>query len=92
LETHWQQAACTLQSINHVIDIRCFGLIAGIELQPRADAPGTRGYDVFVECLRRGVLVRVTGDVIALSPPLIIEPEQIDQIFATLAKVIAATN
>jgi beta-alanine--pyruvate transaminase len=47
---------------------------------------------VFVECLRRGVLVRVTGDVIALSPPLIIEPEQIDQIFATLAKVIAATN
>jgi beta-alanine--pyruvate transaminase len=92
LETHWQQAASTLQSINHVIDIRCFGLIAGIELQPRADAPGTRGYDVFVECLRRGVLVRVTGDVIALSPPLIIEPEQIDQIFATLAKVIAATN
>ena len=89
LETVWQETASTLQAIDSIIDIRCFGLLAGIELQPRADAPGARAYEVFVECLRRGILVRVTGDVIALSPPLIIEHEQIKHLFATLGAVIS---
>ncbi len=87
LESHWENAMHRLRNIDGVIDIRNFGLIAGVELKPRPDVPGSRGYDVFVECLRRGVLVRVTGDVIALSPPLIIEPAQID----TLVEILGAT-
>jgi beta-alanine--pyruvate transaminase len=75
----------------HVVDVRTIGLVAGIELQPRDGAPGTRAYDVFTECLARGLLIRVTGDIIALSPPLIVEAGQIDEMAATLAEVIAAT-
>ena len=55
----------------------------------RAPAPpGARAYDVFVDCLAKGVLIRVTGDIIALSPPLIIEEEEIDQIVTTLADAL----
>ncbi|MET0379013.1 MAG: aspartate aminotransferase family protein [Spongiibacteraceae bacterium] len=89
LENYWEQAIHRLRDIDGVVDIRTFGLLAGIELSPQPGSPGTRGYEVFVECLQRGVLVRVTGDVIALSPPLIIEPAQIDQLVETLLAVIA---
>jgi beta-alanine--pyruvate transaminase len=90
LESQWETAAHALRTIDGVIDIRNFGLIAGIELRPRSSQPGARAYDIFVECLKRGVLVRVTGDVIALSPPLIIEPAQIDHLFGTIAEAIHA--
>ncbi len=73
----------------HVIDIRTIGLIAGIELEPRPGAPGARAYDVFVDCFERGLLVRITGDIIALSPPLIIEREQIATMTTMLAEAIA---
>lgn len=91
LENHWEQAMHRLRDSAGVVDIRNFGLMAGIELQAQPDAPGARGYDVFVECLRRGALVRVTGDVIALSPPLIIEPAQIDQLADILGSAIRET-
>jgi beta-alanine--pyruvate transaminase len=84
LQQHWHDAMHALRSSPHVIDIRSIGLMAGIELASREDAPGTRGYDVFVDCFRRGALVRVNGDVIALSPPLIVEPEQIDELATML--------
>ena len=71
-----------------VIDIRTIGLIAGIELEPRPGAPGARGYEVFVDCFQRGLLVRVTGDIIALSPPLVIERAQIESVAAILADAI----
>jgi beta-alanine--pyruvate transaminase len=92
LAAHWHRAMLSLRDVRHVTDIRAIGLVAGIELDPRAQAPGTRGYDVFVECFARGLLVRVTGDIIALSPPLIIEPEQIDTIAAMLAEVLHKTD
>ena len=88
----WEDAAHALRGLPHVIDVRNYGLIAGIELAPREGAPGKRAYEVFTRCFHeRDLLVRVTGDIIALSPPLIIEPAQIERIFSTLADTIRST-
>lgn len=84
LAEHWRKAMQSLRDARHVIDVRTIGLMAGIELTPRADAIGSRGYETFVDCFEDGLLVRVTGDIIALSPPLIVRPEQIDTITAML--------
>ncbi len=78
-----------LRGAQHVIDIRTIGLVAGIELAPRPGAPGARAYDVFVDCFERGLLIRVTGDIIALSPPLIVERDQIDTMASILGDAIA---
>ncbi len=88
LEAAFGDAAHGLRGRPHVVDIRTLGLVAGIELEPRPGAPGARGYEVFVRCFEAGVLVRVTGDTIALSPPLIIEANHIERLFATLARVL----
>ena len=69
-----------------MIDIRNIGLVGGIELEPIAGQPGKRAFDVFLDCWERGVLIRTTGDTIALSPPLIIEHEHIDQIVEHAAR------
>ena len=84
LAARWQEAMFSLRDAPHVIDIRAIGLVAGVELQPRAGAPGARGFDAFVDCFEHGLLVRVTADIVALSPPLIVEPDQIDTMVATL--------
>jgi beta-alanine--pyruvate transaminase len=88
LTNHWQESVHCLRGLPNVVDIRAIGLLAGIDLAPRPDAPGARGYDIFVDCFERGLLVRVTGDIIALSPPLIVEPAQIDQIVAILGDAL----
>ena len=67
-----------------MIDIRNIGLIGGIELAPRPGEPGKRAFEVFLDCWAQGVMIRVTGDIIALSPPLIVQPAQIEQIMQTL--------
>jgi beta-alanine--pyruvate transaminase len=74
-----------------VIDVRNFGLMAGIELEPLPGSPGARGYQAFLKCLENGLLIRVTGDTIALSPPLIISPAQLEELGATLDSVLRAT-
>jgi beta-alanine--pyruvate transaminase len=84
----WAAAMHDLRGRKNVIDIRTIGLIAGIELAPRPDAPGKRAYEVFVDCFERGLLTRVTGDIIALSPPLIIERGQIGEIVDVLGAAI----
>ncbi|HEU4529828.1 MAG TPA: aspartate aminotransferase family protein [Steroidobacteraceae bacterium] len=92
LAPYWEQAAHALKGSKHVVDVRNYGLIAGIEL---AGVPGramTRAFELFLKCYERGVLSRVTGDVLALSPPLIIEKAQIDQIFATIAETLATID
>jgi beta-alanine--pyruvate transaminase len=81
LEPYWTDAAHALKGTRHIVDIRTCGLIAGIELEPRPGAPGKRAYEVFLKAFEAGVLIRVTGDIIALSPPLIIEKAQIDRLF-----------
>jgi beta-alanine--pyruvate transaminase len=88
LASLWEEAAHALRGLPHVIDIRNYGLILGLELESIPGKIGARALDVFVKCFERGVLVRQTGDIIALSPPLIVEAGQIDQIFGTLAQVL----
>ena len=83
-----ESAAHALRELPNVIDVRNIGLVAGVELAPSAEGPGKRAYQVFVDCFERGVLVRASGDTIALSPPLIAEPQHIDQIVSTLGDAI----
>nr|WP_221792862.1 aspartate aminotransferase family protein [Aquisediminimonas sediminicola] len=78
LHAKWEAAVHQFDHHPLVADVRNYGLVAGIELQPRDGAPGVRGYDLFVACFNAGLLVRATGDTIALSPPLIIEEAEID--------------
>jgi beta-alanine--pyruvate transaminase len=92
LGSYWEDAIHALRDLPNVIDIRNYGLIGAIELAPRAGSPGARAYEVFTRCFHdESLLIRVTGDVIALSPPLILERSHIDRIFQTLAHVIAQT-
>jgi beta-alanine--pyruvate transaminase len=84
----WRDAVMTLRGAPHVADIRTIGLVAGIELNPREGAPGTRGYDLFVDCFERGLLTRASGDTIALSPPLIVEPAQIDEMVSIVGEAL----
>ncbi|HEY2676689.1 MAG TPA: aspartate aminotransferase family protein [Steroidobacteraceae bacterium] len=88
---HLENALHALRGLPHVIDIRNYGLIGGVELEPRPGKPAARGYEVFLKCFERGVFVRQTGDTIAMSPPLIIDTKQIDRIVDTLATVIRET-
>jgi beta-alanine--pyruvate transaminase len=78
LEGYWEAALHSLADAPHVIDIRNLGLVAGIELTPRPDAPGARAQEVFRTLFDSGLLVRATADIIALSPPLIVTEAQID--------------
>ena len=81
-------AAHGLRELPHVADIRNIGLIAAVELKARDGRPGTRGYDAMVRCFERGVMVRLTGDTLAISPPLIVGQDHVDQIFGTIADVL----
>jgi beta-alanine--pyruvate transaminase len=84
----FEDALHSLKGAPHVIDVRNLGLVGGIELAPRAGAPGRRAYEAMVRCVEAGVLIRVTGETIALSPPLIIEEAQIAQIVDTIRSVL----
>jgi beta-alanine--pyruvate transaminase len=88
LAPYFENAVHALKGSRHVIDIRNYGMMAGIELDPRPGKPGARAFEVFLRCFEKGVLIRVTGDIIALSPPLIIEKAQIDQLADTIAEVL----
>jgi beta-alanine--pyruvate transaminase len=87
-----EAALHSLKGARHVIDIRNLGLVGGIELEPRAGAVGKRGLETHVKCFEAGVLVRFTGDILAMSPPLIIEEAQIDRIVETLRTVLASVE
>jgi len=88
LQGYFAEALHSLKGLPNVIDIRNIGLVGGVELSPRPNAPTLRAFDVFLDCYQAGVLIRTTGDTIALSPPLIIERAQIDQIVGTLATAL----
>jgi beta-alanine--pyruvate transaminase len=90
IEGYWEEAAHSLRSAPNVIDIRNHGLIAGIELAPREGKPGDRATRVFRRCFDEGVLIRVTGDIVALSPPLIVEKPQVDRLMGALNDAIHA--
>ncbi|WP_304639850.1 aspartate aminotransferase family protein [Pseudomonas sp.] len=92
LEVYWQEALHSLNGLPNVIDIRNAGLVGAVHLATRDGAPGARGYDVFEKCFwEGGLMVRCTGDIIAMSPPLILEKTHIDRIVETLGDVIKRT-
>jgi beta-alanine--pyruvate transaminase len=88
----WEDAIHGLRGLPNVVDIRNFGLVGAVELAPREGAPGSRGFEVFQRAFHEhDLLVRCTGDVIALSPPLILDRTHIGRIFERLAATIRAT-
>jgi beta-alanine--pyruvate transaminase len=88
LEDYFRDAAHSLNGKRHVIDVRNMGLVAGIELEPRPGAPAKRGAALFQKCFDHGLLVRATGDIIALSPPLIVGKAQIDEMFGRIGDLL----
>ncbi len=85
---YWADGVHSLRGRPHVIDLRNLGLIGAVELEPVPGKPGLRGYNTFVRAFEKGLLLRVTGDIIAMSPPLIIEKQHIDQVFGILGDVL----
>jgi len=92
LETYWADAVHMLRQAPNVVDVRNIGLVGGIELAPLEGRPAARGSDVYRRAFDGGLLVRVTGDTIALSPPLIISEQQIDEIVEKLGSAIADSS
>jgi beta-alanine--pyruvate transaminase len=88
---YWADAVHSLKGLPHVIDLRNLGLIGAVELESIAGRPGARAFDAFLRAFDKGILIRVTGDIIALSPPLIIERPQVDELFGRLAEVLRET-
>jgi len=85
---YWADAVHSLKGLPHVIDLRNLGLIGAVELEPIPGKPGARGFDVFVRAFEKGLLARVTGDIIALSPPLVIERQHVDELAGKLGDAI----
>jgi beta-alanine--pyruvate transaminase len=85
---YWEEKLHSLRDCPNVIDIRNLGLIGAIELKPIDGEPTKRAFNAFLEAYNDGLLIRTTGDIIALSPPLIITHEQIDELFDKLRKVL----
>jgi beta-alanine--pyruvate transaminase len=92
LAPYWEEALHALKGLPNIIDIRNIGLIGAIEFEPIEGQPGRRAHERFVDAFNRGLLVRATGDVIALSPPLIIEKREIDQLVDILSSVLKAPD
>ena len=91
LEPHWGAAAMGCKNLPNVLDIRTIGLTAGIDLAPRPDAAGRRAYDAMVKAFHdENLVIRVTGDTIALTPPLIVSEAEIADLFERVARVIRA--
>lgn len=92
LAPYWEDALHSLKDAPNVIDIRNIGLVGAIELRPIDGQPTKRAFSAFVKAFEKGVLIRTTGDIIALSPPLIIEKGQIDEIVDTVRDVLNAVE
>ena len=88
LHGYWEAAVHSLKGKRHIVDIRNMGIVAGIELEPRSGAPGKRGMELFHKCFDNGLLVRATGDIIALSPPLILEKAHIDEMIGRIGELV----
>jgi beta-alanine--pyruvate transaminase len=88
LHGYWEDAVHSLKGKRHIIDVRNMGIVAGIELEPRPGAPTKRAMELFHKCFDNGLLVRATGDIIALSPPLILQKSHIDEMVGRIAELV----
>ncbi len=92
LASAWEEGLHSLKGLPNVIDVRNLGLVGAIELDPIAGAPTKRAFSAFLAAFEKNLLIRTTGDIIALSPPLIISKAEIDQLFDTLRGVLKSLN
>ena len=92
LAPKWEDALHSLKGLPHVIDIRNLGLMGAVELESRDGAPGARAFDCYLKAFELGLMVRQTGDIIAMSPPLIISEGQIDELCSMLSEAIRQTE
>jgi len=92
LQDYWQDAMHSLRQAPNVVDVRNIGLVGAVELAGVEGGAGRRGYDVLCRAFAEGLLVRVTGDTVALSPPLIISEPQIDELVEKLASAIISSS
>jgi beta-alanine--pyruvate transaminase len=92
LAPYWENAIHSLKGTKHVIDLRNIGLIGAIELESRPGKPGARAMDAFLKAYEKGMLIRVTGDIIAMSPPFIVEKSHIDQAVSIIADVLKSID
>jgi len=90
LSEHWANGIQSFRDLPHVIDTRSIGLVGAVELSPRPEGPGKRAYEAFVAAFEAGILIRTTGDIIAMSPPLIASVAQIDELLGKLRKILSA--
>ena len=91
LTPYWEEAVHSLGNLPHVTDIRNMGLVAGIELDPIPERPTARAFDIYLRAFEEGLLIRTTGDIIALSPPLIVERHEVDRMMELLATLLKQT-
>ncbi|MBK8158323.1 MAG: aspartate aminotransferase family protein [Rhodospirillaceae bacterium] len=92
LAPYWESAIHSLKGTKHVIDLRNVGLVGAIELESRPGKPGARAMDAFLKAYEKGMLIRVTGDIIAMSPPFIVEKSHIDQAVSIMADVLKSID
>jgi beta-alanine--pyruvate transaminase len=91
LEPVWSDAVMGLKGLPNVLDIRCVGITAGIDLASRPGAVGKRAFDAMVKAFNeQSLTIRSTGDTLALTPPLIVSEGEIDEIVGKVAAVIKA--
>ena len=88
LNEYWRDALHSLKGLPNVVDIRNVGLMGAVEVAPRKEGVGTRGYDVMVDCFNNGLYLRMSGDSFAMSPPLIVEKSHIDDMVSILGDAI----
>jgi beta-alanine--pyruvate transaminase len=92
LAPYFEDALHSLKGTRNVIDIRNTGLVGAIELEAIPGQPTKRAFTAFVKAFEDGLMIRTTGDIIALSPPLIITKAQIDELFGKLRKILNALD
>ncbi|ANB34004.1 beta-alanine--pyruvate transaminase [Rhodovulum sulfidophilum] len=92
LAPYWEEALHSLKGLPHVIDIRNMGLIGAVELEPIAGEPTKRAFTAFLNAFEKDLMIRTTGDIIAMSPPLMINKAQIDELFGKLTDVLRALD
>jgi beta-alanine--pyruvate transaminase len=92
LGKYWEDALHSLRDCPRVVDVRNVGLVGAIELEPIPGAPTKRAFSAFIKAFETGLLIRTTSDIIALSPPLIVETKHIDRIVETLRSIIMSID